>query len=108
MWLEHRLSALLQLNLHSLLNARGQLQDQTVNIYVLRFGAPYIRDLTVIVGAVEISYTTMRYCLIQQSCSVYCLYPCLLDNKKLKKKKKEIDDVILWPHHIKKKSQYII
>ena len=30
----------------------------------------------------------MRYCLIQQSCSVYCLYPCLLDNKKLKKKKK--------------------
>ena len=45
----------------------------------------------VIVGAdhfsVEILYTMMRYCLMQQSCSVYCLYPCLLDNKKLKKKK---------------------
>ena len=54
MQLEHRLSALLQLHLHSQLNTwfqwieQRQLQDETRNIYVLGFGAPYIRELKVI------------------------------------------------------------
>ena len=51
MQLEHRLSALLQLHLHSRLNTWltwiGQLQDETRNIKVLGFGAPYIRGSTV-------------------------------------------------------------
>ena len=53
MWLEHCLSALLQLHLHSQLNTwlqwigQKQLQDKTRNIYVLGLGASYIRELTV-------------------------------------------------------------
>ena len=53
MQLEHRLSALLQLHLHSQLNTwlqwtwQRQLQDETRNIYVLGSGASYIRELTV-------------------------------------------------------------
>ena len=54
MKLEHRLSALLQLHLHSQLNTwlqwigQRQLQDETRNIYVLGLGASYIRELTVL------------------------------------------------------------
>ena len=50
--LEQRLSALLQLHLHSRLNTllhwirERQLQDETRNIYVLEFGAPDISGLT--------------------------------------------------------------
>ena len=53
MQLEHRLSALLQLHLHSQLNTwvqwigQQQLQDETTDIKVFGFGAAYIRDLTV-------------------------------------------------------------
>ena len=53
MQLEHRLSALLQLHLHSQLNTwvqwigQQQLQDETTDIKVLGFGAAFIRDLTV-------------------------------------------------------------
>ena len=53
MQLEHRLSALLQLHLHSQFNTwlqwigQRQLQDETRNIYVLGLGASYIRELTV-------------------------------------------------------------
>ena len=53
MYLEHRLSALLQLHLDSRLNIwlqgirQRQPQDSTRIFYVLRFGATYIRDLTV-------------------------------------------------------------
>ena len=52
--MEHRLSALLQLHLHSQLNTRlqwigqSQLQYEARNGYVLRLGASYIRELTVI------------------------------------------------------------
>ena len=55
MYLEHRLSALLlQLHLHSPLNtwlqyiAQRQLQAETKNIWVLGFGAAYIREFTVV------------------------------------------------------------
>ena len=54
MYLEHRLSALLQLHLHSQLNTwlqwikQRQLQDETRNIYVWGLGASYIRELTVV------------------------------------------------------------
>ena len=53
MQLEHRLSALLQLHLHSPLNtwfeyiAQRQLQAETGNSEALGFGASYIRDFTV-------------------------------------------------------------
>ena len=53
MKLEHRLSALLQLHLHSQLNTwfqwigQRQLQDETRMIWGLEFGATYIRDFTV-------------------------------------------------------------
>ena len=53
MQLEHRLSALLQLHLHSLLNTcfqwieQRQRQDETRIIKVLGFGESYIRDFTV-------------------------------------------------------------
>ena len=53
MCLEHRLSALLQLHLHSQLNTwlqwigQRRLQDETINIYVWGFDASYIRELTV-------------------------------------------------------------
>ena len=53
MYLEHRMSALLQLHLHFPLNtwlqyiAQRQLQAETRNLYVLGFGATYIRDFTV-------------------------------------------------------------
>ena len=49
MLLEHRPSALLQLHLRSPVNtwlqyiAQGQLQADTRNVYVLGFGAAYIR-----------------------------------------------------------------
>ena len=52
MKLEHRLSALPQLHLHSQLNTwlqwigQRQLQDETTNSYILELGAPYIRELT--------------------------------------------------------------
>ena len=52
-WLEHRLSTLLQLHLRSLLNAwlqwigQRQLQDETRSIYFLLFGASYSRDIMV-------------------------------------------------------------
>ena len=54
MLLEHRVSALLQLHLHSRLNIwlqeirQRQPQDSTTIFKVLGFGAPYIRDLEVI------------------------------------------------------------
>ena len=54
MLLEQRLSALLQLHLHSPLNTwlqrieRRQLQEDTRNIWVLEFGATYTRCFTVI------------------------------------------------------------
>ena len=53
--MEHRLSALLQLHLHSQLNTWLQwigltpLQEETRNIYVLGFGATYTRGFTVLV-----------------------------------------------------------
>ena len=53
MYLEHPLSALLHLHLHSRLNTQlqwigqRQLQNETRNIYVLGFGATCIRDFTV-------------------------------------------------------------
>ena len=53
MQLEHRLSALLPLHLHSRLNtllqyiAQRQLQNEMKNIQVLEFSAAYIRYLTV-------------------------------------------------------------
>ena len=53
MQLEHRLSALLQLHLHSQFNTwlqwigQRELQDETRTIYVLGLGASYIRELTV-------------------------------------------------------------
>ena len=53
MQMEHRLSALLQLHLHSPLNtwvqyiAQRQLQAKMRNIWVLAFGASYIRDFAV-------------------------------------------------------------
>ena len=53
MELEHRLSALLQLHLHSRLDiwlrwiGQRQLQDETGNIWVWGFGASYIIDFTV-------------------------------------------------------------
>ena len=53
--MEHRLSALLQLHLHSRLNTwlrligQRQLQDETIIIHVLWFDAAYIRNFTVIV-----------------------------------------------------------
>ena len=52
MYLGHRLSALLQLHLHSRVNTwlqwigHRQLQDETRNIKVLEFGAPYVSDFT--------------------------------------------------------------
>ena len=51
--MEHRLSALLQLHLHSRLKTwlewigQRQLQDKTGNVSVWQFGASYIRDFTV-------------------------------------------------------------
>ena len=54
MLLEQDLSALLKTNLRSRLNnslhfsGQIQLQHETKNIGVLEFGAPYIRDLTVV------------------------------------------------------------
>ena len=56
MQLEHRLSALLQLHLHSRLNnwlhwiKQRQLQDETINIQVWGFGASYIRYFTVVIN----------------------------------------------------------
>ena len=56
MFLEHSLSALLQLHLHSQVNTwlqrigQRQSQAETSNIYVLGFGATYIGDLTVLVS----------------------------------------------------------
>ena len=56
MQLEHRLSALLQLHLHSRLNTwlhwigQRQLQDETRNIEVWGFGAAYIRYFTVVLS----------------------------------------------------------
>ena len=55
MWLEHRLSALLQLHLHSPPNTQlqwigqTQLQEEMRNISDMGFGASYIRDFTVLV-----------------------------------------------------------
>ena len=55
MKLEHRLSALLQLHLHSQLNTwlqwieRRQPQEDTRNIWVSGFGATYTRGFTVVV-----------------------------------------------------------
>ena len=55
MYFEHRLSALLQLHLHSLLNTwlqyivQRQLQAETTNIWVLGFGVTYVRDFMVII-----------------------------------------------------------
>ena len=54
MYLEHRMSALLQLHLHSRLNTwlqcigQSQLQDEARNIKLLGFGAPYIKRLTIV------------------------------------------------------------
>ena len=54
MYLEHRLSALLQLHLHSRLNnllhwiEQRHVQDETRNIYIWGFCAPYIRYFTVL------------------------------------------------------------
>ena len=56
MYLQYRLSALLQLHLHSRLNAwlqmveigQRQPSEETRNIYILGFGAVYIRGLTVV------------------------------------------------------------
>ena len=54
MLLEHRLSALLQLHLHSQLNTwlqwieQRQLQEDTRNIKTLGFGATYTRGFTVV------------------------------------------------------------
>ena len=51
MYLEHRLSALIQLHLHARFNTwlqwsgQGQPQDQVRSIYVLGFGAPHTRGL---------------------------------------------------------------
>ena len=51
--MEHRLSALLQLHIHSQLNTwlqwigQRQLQDETRTIYVLELSGSYIRQLTV-------------------------------------------------------------
>ena len=51
MWLEHRMSALLQLHIHSRLNTwlqwigQTQLQDEMSYIKVLWFGVAYIRGL---------------------------------------------------------------
>ena len=51
--MEHRLSALLQLHLHSQLNTwrqwigQRQLQDETRNVYALGMGAAYTRELTI-------------------------------------------------------------
>ena len=59
MLLEHRLSALLQLHLHSRLNTwlhcigQRQLQDETRNIWAWEFGATYIRYFTVLVSALD-------------------------------------------------------
>ena len=58
MYLEHRLSVLLQLHLHSRLKTwlqwigQRQLQDQVTNIHVLWFGGAYTRGLTVHVAYV--------------------------------------------------------
>ena len=56
MELDHRLSALLQLHLHSRLNtwlwwiAQWQLQDETRNISVFGFDATYIRSFTAVLS----------------------------------------------------------
>ena len=74
MQLEHRLSALLQLHLHSQLNTwlqwigQRQLQDETRSIYVLGLGASYIRELTVIAENYRCNYLCMTwYVLIKEA-----------------------------------------
>ena len=60
MQLEQRLSALLQIHLHYLLNTwlkrirQRQLQDKMRNIWVLEFGATYIWDFTVHVSLIHV------------------------------------------------------
>ena len=69
MQLEHGLSVLLQLHLHSRLNTclqwigQRQLQDKTRNIQVLGFAVPYIRGLTV--------YTYLAFGLQLNLCPAY-------------------------------------
>ena len=82
MLLEHRLSALLQLHLHSRLNIwlqwirQRQLQDEKRSIYVLWFGASYIRDFMVFTSyhlssgsARSIVLYPLAYC-----CSIFFSY----------------------------------
>ena len=123
MKLEHRLSALLQLHLHSQLHTwlqwigQRQLQDETRNIYIWGIGAFYIRDLTVIQDYSCISRVARGYvCMplwpagwwhqravmmataahLAFSVVVVCvIYPCHSGHcdKTLKH-----DDVIKWEH----------
>ena len=67
--MEHRLSVLLKLYLHSWLNTwlqwlvPRQLQDETRNISFLEFGTTYIRDLTVINSFATHKTTLWHECL---------------------------------------------
>ena len=67
MKLENRLSALLQLDLHSQLNTwlqwigQRQLHDETINIYVWGLGATYIRELTVLLHDDIMGYACATY-----------------------------------------------
>ena len=69
MYLEHRLSALLQLHLHSRLNTwlqwngQRQLQGKTGNISVLGFGASYIRCFAVVYWAIYVSPGLFDLCV---------------------------------------------
>ena len=62
MWLEQRRKAMLQLHLHSWLKtwlewiAQRQLQDETRDILVSGFGAPYIKDFMVVKTSIPISH----------------------------------------------------
>ena len=67
MYLEHRLLVLLRLYLYSQLNtwlqyiAQRQLQDEMWDIYVLRFGVPYIKDLMVYLAECHTLYQMLAW-----------------------------------------------
>ena len=78
MKLEHRLSALLQLHLHSRLNTwlqyivQRQLQAKTRNIQVLKFAASFIRDFTVLLMQQQ-TYTYFQY--------IFAVFPRIFNSR---------------------------
>ena len=62
MQLEHRLWSLIQLHLYTRLNSKlhwieqRELQDETRNIYILGFGATYVRDVKACIVITQVGF----------------------------------------------------